>query len=188
MSCRNTSALRRGQSSRETPSFWQCLWICAHTSPIFRLMNSLFSTLRAWNTPEMRSRQQCYKYTSFIFIHELPHPRRRMDEWPCQGKGGPGAKAYCLGLLGGGSSSDKAQSLQEEMFCWLKAFMEGALWDLSGRGVWNLLNSQIWSILWNQANQFACLYISYLTSVSQKFNNSTATVKPEIKEQNKKNQ
>lgn len=124
----------------------------------------------AINTPHS------YSYTS-----SPPHN----DEWPCQGEGRPSSKADCLGLLGGGSSSDKAKSLQEEMFCWFKAVMQGSLQDLSGRGVLNELNSQIWMILWNQAKQFAFLYISYLTSVSQKFNNSTATVKPESKEKNK---
>lgn len=69
--CRNTPALRRGQSSRETQPFCQYLWICAHTSPIFRLMNSLFFALSAWNTPEMRNGHQFYKYTSSVFIHEL---------------------------------------------------------------------------------------------------------------------
>lgn len=107
------------------------------------------------------------------------------DEWPCQGEGRPGTKADCSGLLGGGSSSDKAKSLQEEMSCWLKAFMQVSHQDLSGRSVLNVLNSQIWRILWNQAKQFAFLYISYLTFISQNFNNSIATVKPESKEKNK---
>lgn len=96
VSCRNTPALRRGQSSRETPSFCQCLWICAHTSPIFRLMNSLFFTLSAWNTPAMRKGQWCYKYTSFIFIHELSRPQPRTDERVAMpGRG----KAWCKGRL-----------------------------------------------------------------------------------------
>lgn len=70
------------------------------------------------------------------------------------------------------------------MSCWLKAFMQGSLWDLSGRGVLNVLKSQIW-ILWNQTKKFAFLYIPYLTSICQKFNNSIATVKPESKEKKK---
>lgn len=73
------------------------------------------------------------------------------------------------------------------MSCWLKALRQGSLQDLSGRGVLNLLNSQIWSILWNQAKQFAFLYKSYLTSISLaiEFNNSIAIVKPEIKTRTK---
>lgn len=140
-------------------------------------------------------RTQCLEYswnekqdTSAI---NTPHSYSYMsspshnDEWPCQGEGRPGPKADCLGLLGGGSSSDKAKSLQEKMSCWLKAFMQVSLQDLSGRGALDVLNSQIWRILWNQAKQFAFLYISYLTSISQKFNNYIATVKRESKEKNK---
>jgi len=36
------------------------------------------------------------------------------DGWPCQGEGGPGAKANPLGLLGGDSCSDKTKPLQGE--------------------------------------------------------------------------
>lgn len=43
-------------SAREAPSFYWCLWSYAHTSPIFSLMKSLFFTLNAWNTPEMKNR------------------------------------------------------------------------------------------------------------------------------------
>lgn len=72
---------------------------------------------------------RCYKYTSFIFIHELPIPQRRVAV-PRRGR----AWRKGLGLLGGGSCSDKMKSLQEEKSCWLKAFVQVSLQDLSGRG------------------------------------------------------
>lgn len=127
VSGRNTWVHRRGQSSGEAPSFYQCLWSCAHTSPIFRLMKSLLFTLSAWNTPEMKKQDTSTVNKPHSYSH-MSSPSH-YDGWPCQGEGRPGAKADHSGLLSGCSCSDKMQFLQEEKSCWLKGFVQVSLQD-----------------------------------------------------------